>query len=250
MLVTVKNQSKECPSTARAQREPPSIEERAPEKKSRTAEKVTPLKVTLARLSLKRQVEALLTKGELANYLANTGQQRQSRRTRSAPKAAVDNKPIRFINMIYGCSEEDEQPKNSYKIQLKQAHKLRRVGEINVIKCKLSSAQISFYEEDLKRVQHPHKDPLVINLLGANCLVRRVLIDPGSSSNIITKWTFDQLKLALDQVRPTGNPLVRFDGRRVEPIGVITLSITTAKRTLKENFVIVDFHPTYNLLTG
>ncbi|XP_059623058.1 uncharacterized protein LOC132266222 [Cornus florida] len=100
-------------------------------------------------------------------------------------------------------------------------------------------------------MQHPHEDPLVISLLAANYLVRRVLFDPGSSANIIiTKWTFDQLKLALDQVRPTGNPLVVFGGRKVEPIGVITVSVTVAKRTLKENFVIVDIHPTYNLLIG
>ncbi|XP_059658580.1 uncharacterized protein LOC132304897 [Cornus florida] len=152
--------------------------------------------------------------------------------------------------MIHGRPEEDEQKENSYMIQLKQAHKLRRVGEINAVEYRLGFAQISFYEGDLNRVQHPHEDPLMISLIAANYLVRRVLIDLSSSANIITKWTFDQLKLALDQVCPSGNPLVGFDGRKVEPIGVITLSVTAAKRNLKENFVIVDIHPTYNLLMG
>ncbi|XP_059668769.1 uncharacterized protein LOC132313843 [Cornus florida] len=49
-LVTVKIRPKKHLSTSRAQREPPSIEGRALEKKSQIIEKVTPFKVTLARL--------------------------------------------------------------------------------------------------------------------------------------------------------------------------------------------------------
>ncbi|XP_059654957.1 uncharacterized protein LOC132301744 [Cornus florida] len=162
----------------------------------------------------------------------------------------MDNHPVRVINIIHGHPEEDEQPENSYRMQLKQAHKLRRIGEINAVGCKLSPTQVSFSKGDLKRVQHPHEDLLVISLLVANCLVRRTLIDPGSSANIITKWTFDQLKLAVDQIRPTGNPLVGFNGRRVEPLSVITLSVTVAKRYLKENLMIADIYLTYNLLKG
>ncbi|XP_059635540.1 uncharacterized protein LOC132277713 [Cornus florida] len=232
-MVTVESRPKERPSTSRAQREPLSIEGRALEKNSRTTEKITPLKVTRARLyqetkgrnifqipppirqpmeqrhqskhcafhsdfghltndcrSLRRQVEALITKGELADYLVNKGQQRQPERAKLTSKAAGDNHPVRVINTIHGHPEEDEQPENSYRIQLKQAHKLRRVGEINVVKCKLGSTQISFHEGDLKKIQHPHEDLLMISLLAANCLVRYVLIDLGSSANIITKWTF------------------------------------------------------------
>ncbi|XP_059629754.1 uncharacterized protein LOC132272670 [Cornus florida] len=152
--------------------------------------------------------------------------------------------------MIHGHPKEDEQPENFYRIQLKQAHKLRKIGEINAIGYRPRPTQVSFEEEDIRRVQQPHEDPLVISLLIANCLVRRVLIDPGNSANIITRWTFNQLKLATDQICPTRNPLVGFNSRRVEPIGVITLSVTAAKRSLKENFVVVNIHPTYNLLMG
>ncbi|XP_059629844.1 uncharacterized protein LOC132272768 [Cornus florida] len=160
----------------------------------------------------------------------------------------VENHHVRVINTIHGRPDEDEQSGNSYRIQLKQVHKLQRIGEINTVDYKPNLAQVSFHKGDLRRVQHPHKDPLVVSLLVTNCLVRRVLIDPGSSTNIITKWTFDQLKLATNQIHPTRSPLVGFDGRRVEHTGVITLSVIATKRSLKENFVIVDIHPTYNLL--
>ncbi|XP_059639186.1 uncharacterized protein LOC132281503 [Cornus florida] len=200
--------------------------------------------------SLRRQVEALIAKGELTEYLITPGQQRQQDRARAIPKTVVESHHVRVINTIYGHPEEDEQSRNSSRIQLKQAHKLRRIGEINTVDCKPNPAQVSFHKGDLRRVLHPYEDPLVVSLLVANCLVRRVLINPGSSANIMTKWTFDQLKLAADQIHPTKNPLVGFDGRRVEPTCVITLSVTAAKRSLKENFVIVDIHLTYNLLMG
>ncbi|XP_059627766.1 uncharacterized protein LOC132270609 [Cornus florida] len=251
-LVTVENRPKERSSTPGAHRKPPTIEGRAPEKKSRTTERVTPLKVTLARLyhetkarnifqipppikqpmeqrdqnkycafhsnfghltndcrSLRRQVEALIAKGELTKYLITPGQQRQQDRARAIPIAVIESHPVRVINTIHGRPEEDKQSGNSYRIQLKPAHKLRRIGEINTVDCKPNPAQVSFPKGDLRR-----------------------------------------LKLAADQIRPIKSPLVGFDGRRVEPTGVITLSVTATKRSLKENFVIVDIHPTYNLLMG
>ncbi|XP_059629806.1 uncharacterized protein LOC132272729 [Cornus florida] len=41
-----------------------------------------------------------------------------------------------------------------------------------------------------------------------------------------------------------------FDGTKVDPLGVINLSVTAAKRTLKENFVLTEIHPSYNLIIG
>ncbi|XP_059649894.1 uncharacterized protein LOC132295604 [Cornus florida] len=41
-----------------------------------------------------------------------------------------------------------------------------------------------------------------------------------------------------------------FDGTRVDPLGVIDLSVTAAKRTLKENFVLTEIHHSYNLIMG
>ncbi|XP_059637593.1 uncharacterized protein LOC132279586 [Cornus florida] len=59
----------------------------------------------------------------------------------------------------------------------------------------------------------PHEDPLVVSLTVAKCLVRRVLIDPGSSANIMPRDTFDRLEIKQDQLKSTGNPLVGFDGK-------------------------------------
>ena len=44
---------------------------------------------------------------------------------------------------------------------------------------------ITFADEDAERVHHPHDDAIVITLLIANYTTRRVLVDNGSSTNIL-----------------------------------------------------------------
>ncbi|XP_059658351.1 uncharacterized protein LOC132304619 [Cornus florida] len=103
---------------------------------------------------------------------------------------------------------------------------------------------------DLLRVQIPHEDLLVVSMTVAECLVRRVLIDPGSSANVMPRVTFDRLKIEPGKLKPTGNPLLGFDGKRVEPIGMVELIVQAAERVLTESFVVVEIHPSYNLLMG
>ncbi|XP_059635529.1 uncharacterized protein LOC132277696 [Cornus florida] len=82
------------------------------------------------------------------------------------------------------------------------------------------------------------------------CLVQRIWIDPGSSANVMTQITFDWLKIAPEKLKPTGNPLLDFDGKWVEPIGIVELPVLADKRELMESFVVVAIHPSYNLLMG
>ena len=40
-------------------------------------------------------------------------------------------------------------------------------------------------DQDLKRVKHPHEDPLVIKLRIGDAIISRVLVDSGSSLDIL-----------------------------------------------------------------
>ena len=44
---------------------------------------------------------------------------------------------------------------------------------------------INFTNEDARRLHHPHDDAIVITLTITNYTTRRVLIDNGSSANIL-----------------------------------------------------------------
>ena len=58
---------------------------------------------------------------------------------------------------------------------------------------------ITFSDSDMEGCQHPHDDPLVIRVVVANKKVHRVLINNGSSTDIIFASTFD--KWALEERR-------------------------------------------------
>ena len=52
---------------------------------------------------------------------------------------------------------------------------------------------ITFSDAYLEGCQHPHDDPLVIRVVMANKTVHRVLIDNGSSADIIVASAFDKM---------------------------------------------------------
>ncbi|XP_059670818.1 uncharacterized protein LOC132316343 [Cornus florida] len=100
------------------------------------------------------------------------------------------------------------------------------------------------------RVQILYEDPLVVSLTVAECLVRRVLVDPSSSANIMPRVTFDWLEIKPEELKSTGNPLLGFDCKRVEPIGTVELVVRAAERDLVESFVVMEIYTFYNLLMG
>ncbi|XP_059650669.1 uncharacterized protein LOC132296485 [Cornus florida] len=126
----------------------------------------------------------------------------------------------------------------------------RRIGSVNTLHQQSASTQITFDRIDLLRVKIPHEDPLVVSLTVAECLVRKVLIDPGSSANVMPRDTFDRLEIKPDRLKHTGNPLLGFDRKRAEPIGTVEVVVHAAERVLMESFVVVEIHPSYNLLMG
>ena len=52
-----------------------------------------------------------------------------------------------------------------------------------------------FFEEDARGVKQPHDDPLVIMVMIEGFNTKRVLVDNGSSANIIYLPAFQQLKV-------------------------------------------------------
>ena len=52
---------------------------------------------------------------------------------------------------------------------------------------------ITFLDSDLEGCQHPHDDPLVIRAVVANKTIHRVLVDNGSSADIIFTSSFNKM---------------------------------------------------------
>ena len=63
-----------------------------------------------------------------------------------------------------------------------------------------------FLEEDARGVKQPYDDLLVIMLMIEGFNTKRVLIDNGSSTDIIYLSAFQQLKVDLKRLRPFESP--------------------------------------------
>ena len=122
------------------------------------------------------------------------------------------------------------------------------------LKHRKTSQDICFSEEDARGVKQPHDDPLVIMILIEGFNTRRVLVDNGSSADIIYLSAFQQLKLDQRRLRPFDSPLVSFSGDKVYPKGIVTLTVTAGSHpfqvTNMHNFLVVDSPSSYNVIIG
>ena len=113
---------------------------------------------------------------------------------------------------------------------------------------------MSFNEEDARGVKQPHNDLLVIMLTIEGFNTKRILVDNGNSANIIYLPAFQQLKLDPGRLRPFDAPLVSFNGDRVYPKGIVTLTVTVGtypkQLTRQLDFLVVDCPSSYNVIIG
>uniref|UniRef100_A0A2N9ESR6 Uncharacterized protein n=1 Tax=Fagus sylvatica TaxID=28930 RepID=A0A2N9ESR6_FAGSY len=110
--------------------------------------------------------------------------------------------------------------------------------------------QIFFSDEDLRDVQTPHDDPLVIKLRIGDSDVKRVLVDQGSCSEIMYPDLFHGLGLKQTDLQPYDAPLVGFSGESVRPMGRITLNVHTGPISLETEFVVIDVPSPYTAIMG
>ncbi|XP_058192284.1 uncharacterized protein LOC131309705 [Rhododendron vialii] len=110
------------------------------------------------------------------------------------------------------------------------------------------SSNITFSSDDLKGVQLPHTDTLVVTVAIEKSTVQRVLIDQGSSADVLFYSTYQSLGLSPAQLRTTSTPLVSFTGAPVWPLGLITLPVRAGSRVLEIEFVVVAWPSPYNVI--
>ena len=111
-----------------------------------------------------------------------------------------------------------------------------------------------FNKADARGVKQPHNDPLVIMLNIEEFNTKRILVDSGSSSDIIYLPAFQQLKLDPKRLRPFESPFVSFNGDRIYPRSIVTLTVTVGTQlrqlTHQLDFLVVDCPSSYNVIIG
>lgn len=108
---------------------------------------------------------------------------------------------------------------------------------------------LSFSDNDAKWIIQPHNDALVVSVLVNKIRIKRVLIDPGSSANIIRSKVVEQLGLQ-DRIVLAVRVLNGFNMACETTKGEITLLVNTAGIVREAKFYVIEGDMRYNALLG
>ena len=134
----------------------------------------------------------------------------------------------------------------------------RRVNSISMEgpykKTRWSHLLITFSEENLQLKDCPHMDAMVIEANTDGCAVSKILVDGGSSADIIFTSTIDVMKIDRKILGRAEHPLYGFGGKKIHSIGRIILPVSfgigSNARTEQIAFDVVDMYYPYNALFG
>ncbi|XP_016195105.1 uncharacterized protein LOC107636083 [Arachis ipaensis] len=114
--------------------------------------------------------------------------------------------------------------------------------------------QVTFTHADFNSNIHNLDDPVVITLQLGDLLVRKVLLDPGSSADVLFYSTFKKMKLSDNALQSTGGDIVGFSGERVPILGSVWLQTKLGEHPLSKTcdiqYLVVDCFSPYNLILG
>ncbi|KAK3019536.1 hypothetical protein RJ639_004324 [Escallonia herrerae] len=117
-----------------------------------------------------------------------------------------------------------------------------------------ASTSLEFDDTDLDGISLPHDDVLVITLRIDAFQVKRILVDTGSSANIIFEDAFNQIGISNDRVKPISSPLYGFTGASAPVRGIAFLTVVVGEvprqATHSLDFLIVKVKSSYNGILG
>ncbi|GAU46047.1 hypothetical protein TSUD_191180 [Trifolium subterraneum] len=142
----------------------------------------------------------------------------------------------------------------SIKRKFDELEKVSPVGEIKITEVKESFVPLAFYREEVPGGSPNFQIPLLVRAKMANFDVRRILVDQGSSCDIMYSGLFKVLQLTEENLVPyVGSDLQGFNGSTTKPWGYVDLNVTFGDKTMKSmkiKFLVVDWPSLYNCIIG
>ena len=109
---------------------------------------------------------------------------------------------------------------------------------------------ISFSVADTRGIIMLHNDPLLVNIGIGECQVTKLLIDTGSSFDLIFRDTLDKMGIDLRDMMPASRTLTRFNGSSEQMIGIIHLPVYAENLTRTVKFSVIRAKVPYNAILG
>ena len=109
---------------------------------------------------------------------------------------------------------------------------------------------LSFIGNEDSTLINPHNNALVISLLIAKCRIKRILVDNGSSTNVIFLNSLREMNIDESHIYCHSTVLVGFSSEHKFTLGDVTLPVYAVEVNLHIIFVVLDSPSAYNVILG
>ncbi|KAL5568104.1 hypothetical protein UlMin_024679 [Ulmus minor] len=157
------------------------------------------------------EVADLLKRGHFQDLLSDKGKNTLAQRESRHDEQPAEPTPERVVNVITGGSEVSG---ISYSAARRHARAVVN-PETSLSPTPPSGASnlvLSFIDNEDSTMINPHHDALVISLLIANYRIKRILIDNGSSTNVIFLSALKEMNIDKAHIHRRSTVLVGFSG--------------------------------------
>ncbi|XP_022876920.1 uncharacterized protein LOC111395142 [Olea europaea var. sylvestris] len=145
--------------------------------------------------ALQQEIEALIKRGFLSNYVGHDKCPRNDYDKRKEFGAESYGQPMTgTINIIIGGITSEKDTNSVWKQCAQQCAHASKEFHYKL-------EHITFRSRDLEGVSYLHDDALVISAIVANFEVKNILIDNGSAANILSHDTFTKMGISAIQLK-------------------------------------------------
>ncbi|XP_048501328.1 uncharacterized protein LOC125497707 [Beta vulgaris subsp. vulgaris] len=170
---------------------------------------------------LKRALEDLAHKGKMNSYLPQGERKFQKRDDCQSKRKESESIDEDVVFFIYGGFAAEGPTNRGHKNYLRELSQIMLTNQAESD----PFPKVVISELDRGKLRTPHDDFLVVEVKIANLWVRRILIDTGSSMDIISAYCLSRLKLNENDLVPIHHPIIGFGGGVIHPMGTVTLPL-------------------------
>ncbi|XP_059428651.1 uncharacterized protein LOC132162427 [Corylus avellana] len=158
-------------------------------------------------ISLRFEIEKFIRNGKLLKFVA---EEKGREKNLPNPQNQTIVGEIRTISGGLAGGGQSSSVRKAYvkQVRTEEVFSLEKPSKIR----KQELSVLSFSEEDAKEISMPHDEALVITLTVANHAIHQVLVDNGSSADILYETVVQQLGIGREKLKPFLSPLIGFAG--------------------------------------
>ena len=201
--------------------------------------------------SLHYLVERLIKAGHLKQYVHATGGQRKTTQDLAIQSLACLTAPKVVINYIHEGPVDERYSSKQKRQRLLCAAFVREW--VNFVQPNFSEESMHPVDGTVtfaSRVLQPHKDALVLTLGISGFDVRRVLVDLGSSVDLLQMSAYKQMGRSPSILENLRRLLSRFNGATTTSQGDVVLPVQVGLVTLNVQFSMVEDLSHFNAIMG